>query len=356
MITTFIIALIIFSVIVLVHELGHFITAKSSGVRVEEFGLGFPPRMYGITKGETIYSINWIPFGGFNRVTGEVDPDLPRSLASKNAGIRLLFFSAGSIMNLLLPLLLFSIAFMLPHNMLTEPVVVKDIASGSPAAMTAMEPGDTILSLNDKSIQSISELQRNTNLNLGREITLLVQHSDATTEEIKVVPRWKPPEGQGAIGVLLDAELALSGRTIVSRSEPIWRAIPMSVNGCIEALVLYKNGIIGMITGAFPATLTGPVGIVQMMGEVAKVGISPLLEFAALISMVVGLINLFPLPALDGGRIAFVVLELLRRGKRVSPRVEGLVHSVGFVLLLGVMALVTYQDILRIISGDSIMP
>jgi regulator of sigma E protease len=356
MITTFIIALVIFSVIVLVHELGHFITAKSSGVKVEEFGIGFPPRLYGITRGETIYSINWIPFGGFNKVTGEVDPDLPRSLASKNAGIRLLFFSAGSIMNLLLPLVLFSIAFMLPHNELIEPVVVKEIAPGSPAAMTAMEPGDTILSLNDKPVQSISELQRDTNLNLGREVTLLVRHSDATTEEIKVVPRWKPPEGQGAIGVLLDAELALSGRTIVSQSEPIWRALPMSVNASIEAFILYKNGIIGMITGAFPAALTGPVGIVQMMGEVAKVGISPLLEFAALISMVVGLVNLFPLPALDGGRIAFIVLELLRRGKRVSPKIEGLVHSVGFILLLAVMALITYQDIIRIITGDNILP
>ena len=356
MITTFIIALVIFSVIVLVHELGHFITAKSSGVRVEEFGIGFPPRIYGITRGETIYSINWIPFGGFNKVTGEVEPDLPRSLASKNAGIRLLFFSAGSIMNLLLPLLLFSIAFMLPHNVLTEPVVVKEIAPGSPAAMTAMEPGDTILSLNDKPVQSISDLQRDINLNLGREVTLLLRHSDGTTEEIKLVPRWKPPEGQGAIGVLLDAELAVSGRTIVSQSEPIWRALPMSVKASIEAFILYKNGIIGMITGAFPATLTGPVGIVQMMGEVAKVGISPLLEFAALISMVVGLVNLFPLPALDGGRISFVVLEVLRRGKRVSPRVEGLVHSIGFILLLGVMALITYQDILRIITGDNIIP
>jgi regulator of sigma E protease len=356
MIITVIIGLVVFSVIVLAHELGHFITGKAVGAKIEEFGIGFPPRIFGVRRGETIYSLNAIPFGAFNKFAGEEDPKIPRSLASKGIGSRMLVLSAGSLMNILLPLLLLSIAFMIPHDMVTEPVAVTEVAPGSPAAMAGIETGDRIISLNENPISNVTTLQRYINLNLGREISLLIQHSDSTTEEVRLIPRWKPPEGQGAIGIKIDLDFALSNRTIVSHHEPFWRAIPMGAKECVETFVLYKNGIIGVITGAIPATLTGPVGIVHMMGEVAKVGISPLLEFAALISLVLGIINLFPIPALDGGRIAFVLLEWARRGKRVSPRIEGLIHAIGFAMLIGLMAVITYQDIIRIISGDSLIP
>jgi len=356
MVITIIIALVVFSVIVLAHELGHFITGKAVRAKIEEFGIGFPPRLFGVRKGETIYSLNAIPFGAFNKFAGEEDPKIPRSLASKSRGTRLLVLSAGSLMNILLPLLLFSIAFMVPHDMVTEPVVIKKVAPGSPAAMANIEPGDTLVSLNEKPVPNIATLQRYINLNLGEEINLLIQHSDSTTEEVQVIPRWKPPQGQGAIGIEMDVEAALSNRTIVKHREPFWKAIPMGASACVETLVLYKNGIIGVITGAIPATLTGPVGIVHMMGEVAKFGISPLLEFAALISLILGILNLFPLPALDGGRIVFVLLEWVRRGKRVSPRIEGLVHSIGFAMLIGLMLIITYQDIIRIVSGESLIP
>jgi len=356
MLITIIIALVVFSVIVLAHELGHFITGKAVKAKIEEFGIGFPPRLFGVKRGETIYSLNAIPFGAFNKFAGEEDPKIQRSLASKSRGARLLVLSAGSLMNILLPLLLFSIALMIPHDMVTEPVVIKKIASGSPAAMASIEPGDMIISLNEKPVHNISDLHRYTYLNLGKEASLLIQHSDATTEEVQLIPRWKPPEGQGAMGIELDLEAALSNRAVVSHREPFWKAIPMGARECVETFVLYKNGIIGVITGTVPATLTGPVGIVHMMGEVAKFGMSPLLEFAALISLILGICNLFPLPALDGGKIVFVLLEWIRRGKRVSPRTEGLIHTIGFAMLIGVMVIITYQDIVRIISGESLIP
>lgn len=352
-----IIGLVVLSVIVIVHELGHFLTAKMVGVRVEELGLGYPPRIFGVRRGETLYSLNAIPFGGFTKMTGEEDPSEPRSLASKGIGTRFLVLSAGSIMNLLLTLLLFSIVFMIPRNVVTEPVVVANVAPNSPASMAGIETGDTILSVNNRSVHNISDLQRYIHLNLGQDTTMLIGRGDSTTREIQVVPRWKPPEGQGAIGVELDLEVARLNRTTVSQSYPFWKAIPLGVSASIETIILYKNGVVSIITGAAPAVLTGPVGIVQLTGEVAiKAGLSSMLEFAAFLSLIIGIFNLFPIPALDGGRIAFVLLEWVRRGKRVSPKAEGLVHLIGFFMLIAVLVLITYQDIMRIISGESLIP
>ena len=130
----------------------------------------------------------------------------------------------------------------------------------------------------------------------------------------------------------------------------------MGINECYEIFILFKNSIVGMAIGTTPVVLVGPVGVAQMTGEAVQAGFSPLLEFAAIFSICIGIFNLFPLPALDGGRIVFVVLEWLRRGKRVSPRIEGIVHSIGFVLLIAFLVAITYQDIARLISGESILP
>ncbi|HEX73917.1 MAG TPA: PDZ domain-containing protein [Dehalococcoidia bacterium] len=339
-------------VLILAHELGHFITAKALGVKVEEFGLGFPPRLLSFKWGETRYSLNAIPLGGFNKMAGEEDPKVPRSLASKSIGTRLLVLSAGPLVNALLPILLFSIAFMLPHNMVIGEVSVKEVAPNSPAAMAGIESGDMFLGINGKPVRSIGDLHRNFYLNLGKEVAIVVKHSDSTTEEIQVIPRWKPPEGQGATGIVV----SMLNPTIVSHHEPFWKAIPLGASECIETFVLFKNGIISMVIGATPVEVAGPVGIAQLTGEAAKAGISPLLEFAGFISINLAIINILPLPALDGGRIVFVLLEWVRRGKRVSPKTEGLIHFIGFAMLMALILLVTYQDIIRIISGESLIP
>jgi len=356
MIITILAFLGIFILLIFVHELGHFITAKASGVRVEEFGFGYPPRLFGIKRGETIYSINAIPLGGFTKMAGEEDPEVKKSLASKSVGTRLLVLGAGSLMNALLPLLLFSIAFMLPHNLVTEPVVVKDVALDSPAARAGIEAGDVVLTINEKPVRSLADLHRHVQLNLGKETTLLIQHSDSTTEEVQVIPRWKPPQDQGAIGIEIDIEAAQLNRTVSSQHYPFWKAIPMGAVEYKETYVLFKNVIVSTFIGTTPVQVAGPVGIAQLTGEVAKAGISPLLEFAAFLSINLAIINLFPIPALDGGRIVFVLLEWVRRGKRISPKTERLVHLVGFMMLIGAIAVVSYFDIIRIISGESLIP
>ncbi len=352
MLITIVAFIVILVVLIIAHELGHFVTAKAFGVRVDEFGIGFPPRLFSIRRGETLYSLNAIPLGGFTKMAGEEDPKVTRSLASKSIGIRVLVLSAGSLMNALLPFLLFSIAFMIPHNQVMGQVVVAEVAMNSPAAIAGIESGDTLLEVNGQPLNNTGDLYRYTQLNLGEEVTILVEHPDATTENIQLVPRWEPPEGEGAIGVAAST----SNPTIVRQHYPFWKAIPIGVKTCVETLVLFKNGIVSMIIGATPVEVAGPVGIVQITGEVAKAGISPLLEFAAFLSINLAIINIFPLPALDGGRIVFVLLEWVRRGKRISPQTEGLVHFIGFALLIAVILVITYQDIIRMISGGSLIP
>lgn len=351
MILTIVVGIVALSVLIIVHELGHFFAAKATGISVEEFGIGFPPRAYGRKWRGTIYSINWIPFGGFNKIAGEVDPTVPKGLASRGYGIRLLVLSGGIIMNLLLPFVLLSVAYMVPHDIVSGQVMVEEIAPNSPAEMAGIKAEDTLISVEGHEIKNGGDISRYIQLNLGKEISISVEHADASTETVELTPRWRPPEGEGAIGILYRTENAV----IVSESYPPWEAIPIGARSCIEALVLYKNGIAGMILGTIPFTPAGPVGIVQITGEVAQSGISPLLELTAFISIAIAITQLIPFPALDGGRILFVLLEWIRRGKRVSAKTEGIVHSIGFMILLGLIVLITYQDIIRWISGGSLL-
>jgi len=352
MLITIVAFLAVLAVLIIAHELGHFSTAKAFGIKVEEFGVGFPPRLLSFKKGETRYSLNAIPLGGFTKMVGEVDPSETRSLASKSIGVRILVLSAGSLMNFLLPLLLLSIALMVPHDVVIGQVLVEEVLPNSPAAMAGIQPEDAIISANGKMLNNTIDLSREIQLNLGKEITMGISRGDSVTEEVQLTPRWRPPEGQGAIGVLIKTV----NPTIVSQREPFWRAIPLGVKECIETFVLFKNGILSLFIGTTTFQVGGPVAIAQMTGEVARAGISPLLEFAAFLSINLAIINIFPLPALDGGRIIFVLLEWVRRGKRISPKIEGLIHGIGFALLITAMLAVTYQDIIRIISGESFIP
>ena len=339
-------------VIIIAHELGHFVTAKLFRVKVEEAGLFYPPRLFAVKRGETTYSINALPLGGFVKMSGEEDPDAPGSLAGKSYPVRLLVLGAGSIMNLLLPILLLSIAFMVPHDISVGEVEVLEVSPDSPAELAGIEVGEVILRIDGMEVRNTGDLSRYLYLKLGSPITVTLRQSDLTEKDVRLVPRWKPPEGQGAVGV----GVTTSSATVVREQYSFWRAVPLGAQRSVEILLLFKNGVVGMITGALPVDLRGPVGIAQMAGEVAKAGISPLLEFASLISINLGLINLFPLPALDGGRITFVLLELARRGKRISPRREWLIHTVGFFLLIAVFLAVTFQDVLRIVSGEGAIP
>ena len=339
-------------VLVLAHEIGHYVTARLAGVKIEEFGLFFPPRIWSFTRGGTRYSINAIPIGGFVKLSGEEDPGVPGSLASKKPPVRILVLAAGSIMNAILPLVLFSLAFMIPHNVVEGKVTVEDVADDSPAALAGIEIGDTIVMVNGQTVRSNGDLSREIQLKLGQELEIVVEHADATRETFYVVPRWKPPEGEGNVGILT----VMSDASLVRESYPFWEAIPKSVTESVDTYILYINGIRGLINGSAPATVAGPVGIAEITGEAARAGFSYLLQFAAFFSINLAIINLFPLPALDGGRIAFVLIEWIRGGKRISPRVEATVHAIGFILLIAAMLAITYQDIARLISGESLIP
>jgi regulator of sigma E protease len=350
MILTIVAGVITLSVLIIVHELGHFIAAKVTHNYVEEFGIGFPPRIWGKKWGETNYSINWIPFGGFNKLSGEVDPAAPRALAARSHAVRLFVMSGGMIMNLLLPFVLLAVAYMVPHDVVVGKVVVQEVAAGSPADVAGIKAGDTLVAVNGHKVYNTGEISRYVLMKMGAKITLSVKHADGTTADIKVLARWKPPEGQsntGSVSKTVDAQ-------VVPESLTIWRAVPKGVTSCVETLVLYWNGIVGMLNGTVPFIPAGPVGIVQVTGEVAHAGVSPLLELAAFISIAIAITQLIPFPALDGARIAFIAIEWARRGKRVSPKVESIVHSVGFFILLGLMVLITYQDLVRWITGGSL--
>jgi len=339
-------------VLVFAHEFGHFITAKLARVKVEEFGIGFPPRIISFKRGETTYSLNAIPLGGFTKMLGEEDPILPGSLASKSIPIRILVLSAGSLMNILLPILLFSIAFMIPHDIVVEKVQVQAVAPGSPAQIVGIEPGDTILAINNHTIRNRGDVGYFIQLNLGSEVNILLQRGELGQQEVDVKPRWNPPQGQGATGITIIGV----DTSIVRESYPFWKAIPSSIVRCREILVLFRNEVAGWFIRGTSPQLAGPIGIAELTGEMAKAGLSPLLAFAALISINIAIINLFPFPGLDGGRLIFVALEWVRRGKRISPKREGLVHLIGFIVLILLIVVVSYYDITRIIKGENLLP
>jgi regulator of sigma E protease len=341
---------VILVLLILAHEAGHFLTARAFGVKIDEFGLGYPPRLYSVRRGETLYSLNALPLGGFVKLAGEEDPKIPLSLASKNAGLRILILSSGALVNAILPIILFAIAFMVPHDVLVGKVLVKEIAPDSPAAVAGITPGDMVLSVNDQPVNNLSDMQRYLQLHLGGEITMQVRHPDATTSSKVLTPRWKPPPGQGATGITME----LQDSAVVRRNEPIWTAVPLGARQMADTFVLFKNGIESMIIGATPAAFTGPVGIAQVTGEVAQNGISSLLEWTAFLSINLAIVNILPFPALDGGRILFVLMELVRRGKRIPAKVEGMVHFIGFTILIAAVVYITSLDVIRLVTGGNL--
>lgn len=349
---TILIFIIMLAVLIVAHELGHFVIAKLAKVTVTEFGLGFGPRIIGVKRGETTYSLNAVPLGGFVKMVGEEDPGLTGSLASKSKKVRALVLSAGPLMNILLPLVLLTASLMIPHQATTERVFVQQVAAGSPAERAGIQAGDTIISVDGNSVQNRSEVGYRTALRLGAQIQIILRGADGNLRTVAVVPRWNPPSGQGAMGIVIAGD----GTATATESLTIFKAFPEGAKMSLETLVLFKNEVEGWIIRGTAPQVTGPIGIAQVTGEVVRAGISPLLRFAALLSLNLAIFNILPLPALDGGRLAFVALEWVRRGKRISPKKEGMVHLIGFITLLTLMALVTYLDIARIIAGEKLIP
>ena len=393
-IPTWLLVIPILGFLVLIHELGHFITAKKFGIKVTEFGFGFPPKMYSIKKGETEYSINLIPLGGFVRMLGEEDPTDPRSFARQSAIKRSIVLVAGSFVNLILPVIIFSILLILPHDTINGDIAISSIAPGSPAARAGLESGDIITSVNETQIRSTQDLISEISKNLGQKTQFTIKKTNqiagftssaefSNLQSIELTPRKSPPKlkvvekindhtaeilisdaqkyiksiqvgdimSQGAIGVLISTQNTKTIKT----SLKIWEAIPKAFSQVLEIFSLTFSGIQTMISRGENPGFTGPIGIAQVTGEVAKIGVRPIFELIALLSISLGILNLLPIPALDGGRLLFVIIEKVRGGKKVSPEKEGLIHLIGFVVLISLVLLMSYFDIVRIISGSSIL-
>ena len=519
-------------VLVVVHELGHYATARLLGVKVVEFAVGFPPRALSIYTGKTRvlidpltrfvnaesladlrpgqfikvhstedthgnlvariieaslpgprsggraeaqesetvqaaddwlrhdgkvkavepgggsfmladmrYSLNWTPIGGFVRMAGENNPAVPRSLASKGPGTRFLILVAGPLMNVILPIVVLAILFMIPQEVTVGRVAAAEVPAGSPVAEAGLRPGDIVVEAGGHTIETRSDLVRAVNLNGGGAMEWLIDRG-GNQEVITVRPRFEPSPGrwiaglivgggqapgevavlavldgsaaeaaglmegdvirsaanraisqpndlpatiQGNEGAPMEWRIVREGREqvisvtprlqqpgeprwrtglyttlvdprTVSRSDPPWKAIPQGFVGTWESLLLMKQAISGAVSSGSAPEFSGPVGIAQLTGEVTvEAGITGWLAIAVLLSINLAILNILPIPALDGGRIVFVVLEWVRRGKRVPPEKEGLVHLAGFGFLITAILAIMASDINRVISGGSLL-
>ena len=341
--------LLVFSLLVFVHELGHFTVAKLTDIRVEEFGIGYPPRLLTIARrGDTVYTLNAIPFGGFVRMLGEEDPTHPKSFAAKSKLVRAADLLAGSFMNIVLAFLLFIGLGLIGFDIPTGSVAVAGVAPGSPAARADLQEGDTILSIDGLTIRNTYELIEYTNERLGEEVALSVKRGEEIIP-VHLTPRAEPPVDEGPMGVIIQTvDIVGTDKLRYSLGE----AIPMAGRMIIDVIVAIFSGVAGMIQGVIAPDITGPVGIAAVTGEIAKSGLVALMQFTAFLSIQLAIVNLLPFPGLDGGRLAFIALEALRGGKRVAPEKEGFVHLLGLAILVGLLLIVSYQDVTRLLSGQ----
>lgn len=361
-VTSALLFIFILVLLVLAHEAAHFATAKMFGIRVHEFGVGFPPKIAGKHFGETEYTINWLPIGGFVRLEGEENPTSPRSLASRPAWQRLIVLGSGAGINLVLPVFLFAAALMIPHEVPEGRARISQVVDGSPAQEAGLQPGDVIYSIEGRETRNLIEASRYVRLYQGRTIEMTVDRGGELTT-VPVYARWEFPEGQGPTGIqIAPVSVASDGRPFtVTESQAPWTAVGNGFRLTWDTMILARNQVVSWFKGAQGPEFQGPVGIAQTTGEVASSAgsaqgaISPLLELAALLSINLGILNLLPLPMLDGGRMFFVFIEVLRGGRRIAPEREALVHLVGFFAFIALALVVTFYDVSRIASGDSIL-
>jgi regulator of sigma E protease len=356
MILTVVSFLLVMSVVVFVHELGHFLVAKRNGIVVEEFGFGYPPRL--IRLGErngTVYSINAIPFGGFVRMRGEDDPTEPGSFASASKLARTLTLVAGAAMNFLLAIVLLAILTVITGvpDQTRSGAVILGIAAGSPAQQAGLQIGDRIIGADGIALPTVDDLQRHTASHLEQAVIYqVVRRSLAgadTTVEITMIPRRNPPTQQGALGIQID---------IPRRSPKVWEAVWSGIQSTGEVIYLTFRIPATLIREGRPiseAGFMGPVGIAATTGEVVRSAVAvnsarPVLWFIGLLSIALGVTNLLPIPGLDGGRLLFVFVEAVRR-KRIEPSQEGVVHLVGFGLLLLLVSIVTVREVTALVNG-----
>lgn len=356
-ITTLLLFLLILSVLVFAHELGHFVMAKRAGMKVDEFGFGFPPRLFGVKRGDTLYSVNAIPLGGFVRIKGESgehrgDSD---SFSSKSLWARFLVLIAGVAMNVLVAGLLYGVGFTIGMPSVLDgglparaevtdrKLEVMAVAPQSPAATGGIVSGDAIVSLDGHVFETADAARAYILENGDKGIEVVVQKADGTFVTQKLSAADIPETQIHGLGVGIvttgivsyPAHLAFVygfGGAFTATRDVAW-----AFGDLIKTLVVEQK---------VNVELSGPVGIAVMTGEVAKLGFVYVLQFAAILSVNLAVINVLPFPALDGGRLLFLFIEAVRR-RAVDEKTEAVVHNIGFALLMALVVLVTYRDFVK---------
>ena len=425
----------VLGVLVIVHEMGHFFTARWLGIKVEEFGIGFPPRAFAIRRNGIDYSVNWLPIGGFVKILGENgESDDPASFGRAPAWKRAIVLAAGATMNLVLAFLIFAgLAISGTNEVNADQTGVSQIVAGRPAEQAGMQPGDHIVSVAGQAVHNSDEVRALSRSNAGKPTDFVVERNGQQTT-LKITPDPSPPDGQAFLGIGLDywvspvkvgdlrsdsaaAKAGLQrGDEVVSINGTPVTNLPLAdhfqrdVGGVLKIIVKRNGETVGplsvdtgtgsqrtffafsrpfhtvhysptealgkalggtwLVVSSIPRGIgeavsghaqgpgvTGPVGIAQLTGEVAQQGgLTDLLNLMALLSISLFLINLLPLPALDGGRLLFVFLEVIRGGRRIAPEKEGMVHFAGMMVLLAFMAIITIFDVQRLFEGTRLLP
>ncbi len=341
MMLTLVFVVVIFLILIFPHELGHFLSAKASGMKVEKFSIGFGPKIWGKKIKDTEYLVSAFPLGGYVKIAG-MEPGenyVERGFSSQSLWKRIGVILSGSAMNYLTSAVLFALVFMIgfeTYNFNTT--VVGEIISGSPAASVGLKIGDKILEIDGNKVTEWEQMA--TFVNKEREETLILKiqrGKDILT--IPVKPEFNPELNRKLIGV--------SPSTVLTRYNPL-TSFFKGIERVAFVTWLIMSSLFYMIAGKISAEFAGPLGIVGYVSQTVKMGIVPFLSLAALLGVNLGLFNLFPIPALDGGRLVFLLIEGIR-GKPVRIEKEALVHYIGFIILITLMFLVTYRDILRMV-------
>lgn len=351
---TILVFIIILAILVLVHEFGHFIAAKKSGVLVEEFGFGFPPRIFSIKYKGTLYSINAIPLGGFVKVYGEeykekINPKLKLgAFSQKKPHLKAFIIIAGVIGNFLLGWILISYLFTQGVPTPTNKVIIEKVQTDTPAFKSGIKDNDQVLKIQKDSgqynITTTSDLADYSRKFAGDEITLIIKRGQDIFP-LKIVPRKNPPAGQGPLGVQISSPFV--------EKKYIWYQAPFF--GLVEAANITKTivkellkTLYQLMTFQHPKVdVAGPVGIARFTGQAIKLGKNAVLELMALLSLNLAVVNILPFPALDGGRLVFVLYEWITK-RRVNEKLEQYLNLAGIVILLFLAALITVNDIVKI--------
>lgn len=366
-----VIGILILLFLVFIHELGHFLTAKFFGIKVQEFGFGFPPRLWGKKKGETIYSINWIPAGGFVRLLGEEeDSNDPRSFSQKRPLVRAAVVAAGVIINFLLAVVLFYFILgfsgfqsVFDQNTVQNKFIfgtqenftfVADVSEGSSAAAADLRFGDKILFADGQRVETVADFRMVVQENPNDVILIQVENiEDGGVREVSVIPRYDPAEDRYLVGVGLGGDFTLI--KYERASDKIFSGFMHAFNNLqfqgVAIASLVGQSVEEGSAEPLAENIAGPVGIVALIARFVGVGgvaaLGALVSLTALISLILAVVNILPIPALDGGRFFFIFAEGIT-GKRVNPRVERIIHGTAFVFLILLVLLVAFNDIVNI--------